>query len=692
MLLANGRDAVLIDYSGSMMTGEPAHTHHELNQGTVKGWYKVCHRTNRPDPILPVAQTGYHMVCNGERYEPDYFRQSFDPVTAVLTTTVSATGFEFQVETFLTDDSILVEHFEIHRVPAGKIELEFFLSSPNTGLYPTEFPEQIRTELRHDEKRGVVNYDYATQNFSGHGFLWADQEIAECARSSIRMRGLKPGKKVTKFVLMLDRTDGVSSRAAAGRRFQELAARTGRQHRAGHVKGWKRFAGKSSVKLPDIELQDLYDLSLYVSNAHQHPATGAGFVGMYPALWGGGGVFGYDCYYLQQALLRTNHAEESRKLIGFWKRCGKHARAFAREIKMPGLFYPACNFSPLGDDYGGRLKSLLKEKRLENCVIALEILRHYEFTGNVADLADNWTIVRGCIDFMLAESLVETDEEAMIKEVSGVSESLAVPNDTLTAVVLIKALELVANAATALKKKLPERYGVVLRKLRVGLAGNYRDGVLMSSRNSMEPGCIPLSSTVFRAPEAIELRSVNAALRQTKTPWGLCGGFPTERYRDWPWFHFRAAIALAYLDHPKAASYVLSGTKCNSALGAFPEKVRIDGYAIGYWYSSPHALFAFAITTLLVNDAGGILNVFPLIPAAWKNVEFRDLRLPPGLLVSATMKQGKVKEVVIRNDTGKAVETRVRIPSRLIGKRSRKKDVFFPLRLSPGRKKVVIKS
>jgi len=117
MLLANGRDAVLIDYSGSMMTGEPDHTHHELNQGARKGWYKVAHRATRGESILPVVQTGYHMVCNGERYEPDHYRQTFDPKTAILTTSISATGFDYVVETFVADDSVLVEHFEIRGVP-----------------------------------------------------------------------------------------------------------------------------------------------------------------------------------------------------------------------------------------------------------------------------------------------------------------------------------------------------------------------------------------------------------------------------------------------------------------------------------------------------------------------------------------------------------------------------------------------
>ena len=157
MLLANGRDAVLVDHSGSMMTGEPEHTHHELNQGVIKAWYKIAHRANRRQPLLPVVQSGYHMINNGERYEPGDYQQSFDPATAILTTKISASGFEYVVETFMTHDSVLIEHYELSRVPAGNNELEFFISEPSSGLYPTILPVKPETTIRANKKNRITS-------------------------------------------------------------------------------------------------------------------------------------------------------------------------------------------------------------------------------------------------------------------------------------------------------------------------------------------------------------------------------------------------------------------------------------------------------------------------------------------------------------------------------------------------------
>lgn len=689
MLLANGRDAVLIDYSGSMMTGEPDHAHHEQNQGVLKGWYKVAHRVKRQEPILPVVQTGYHFVRDGERHEPDHFRQSFDPATAILTTTLSASGFHYRVETFVTADSVLVEQFEIHEVPPGETALEFFISEPSTGLYPMRLPVKPRTSMRADKKGGVIEYTYGLREVTGTGFLWSDRAPDRVSDHALHITGLKAGDRVTKFVMMVDGTDGVPSLAAARRRFKQLAARTARQLRTKHEKEWTEYSGKSAVQLPDEELQYLYELSTYTLRAHLHPGTGGTTVGMFPPLWGGGGVFGYDSYYLQQALLRTNHVKESGKMIGFWKLCGRHGRRMAKDIGMPGIFFPWWIFTMLGDTNGMPRKNWLEEKRLDTCVIALQVLRHFESTGDTKELAAHWGLVKGCLDFLLAETLLVIDDEAVIAEGQGSNESLAVTNDTLTAMVTIKTLELAISVAPRIGKKVPGSYADALQKLRKGLAGNYKDGVLMAYRGAEQPGVFPLTAGLYNVPQGVDRRSAMAALKQIRSPWGLDTGFPTEVYKDWPWFHFRAAIALAYLGSDKAASYVRSGTRCNSSLGAFPEKVRIDGYGIGYWYSSPHALLAFALTALLVNDAKGAINVFPHIPASWKDVHFRDLRVPPGLLVSATMKKGKVTEVIVKNDSDELVEFSIRIPSRHLARRSRKKEIFFPLRLLPGRKKVV---
>ena len=51
MILANGTDVVLLDYSGSMHC-ESGHLHLEQHQGTLCGWQKTTHR-----------EKGRHILC-----------------------------------------------------------------------------------------------------------------------------------------------------------------------------------------------------------------------------------------------------------------------------------------------------------------------------------------------------------------------------------------------------------------------------------------------------------------------------------------------------------------------------------------------------------------------------------------------------------------------------------------------------
>ena len=701
MLLANGRDAVLVDYSGSMMTGSPEHAHRELNQGVLSGWYKIAHR-KRQESILPVIQTGYHMISNGEHFDPNDYQQTFDPITAILTTRVTASGFVLSIESFVTKNSILIEHFKILSVPDGCNELELFIAAPSPGLYPLAFPVKPDISMRAQKKKKIIKYKYNLRGIAGNAFMWTDRMPEKMSDHSMCFTDLKGCREITKYLLVCDDTDESSHRLAGNEILRNRAFYNFKHQRAEHVREWKKYTGMSSISIPDENLQYLFNLGVYTLKAHQHPVTGAATVGMFPPLWGGGGIFGYDTYYLQQALLRTNHIDESRNLLSFWKLCSKQARALAKEFEKPGMFFPWWCFTPLGDVYDSKREQQLcdvydskreqrlMEKHLDTCVIALEFLRHYESTGDDSELIANWSIIIDCLEFLLSETVVEFDDEAVIKTMQGANESIAVSNDTLMALVTSKVLEMVEALAPSVGKKVPARYGLVLKKLREGLLKNYSGEVLMPFRGASQPGALPLIAAVFNLPQGVGIKSVVAALDCTKTPWGLDCGWPTEMYRDWPWFHFRAAIALAFLGNKKAASYLFSGNKYTSALGAFPEKIRIDGYVIGYWYMSVHALFVFALTSLLVNEADNSINIFHQLSSKWKDVKIRRLRIPPGFLISAILQGGIIREVIVKNDTGKLVETTVRIPSQLLVNSSREKDTVFPIRLLPGQEQKVI--
>lgn len=62
--------------------------------------------------------------------------------------------------------------------------------------------------------------------------------------------------------------------------------------------------------------------------------------------------------------------------------------------------------------------------------------------------------------------------------------------------------------------------------------------------------------------------------------------------------------------------------------------------------------FASALQEMLLQSHDGIIRVFPAIPQEWKNVSFRSLRAEGAFLISATLSNGKIREVSIASEKG----------------------------------------
>ncbi|WP_207492320.1 glycosyl hydrolase family 95 catalytic domain-containing protein [Aridibaculum aurantiacum] len=71
--------------------------------------------------------------------------------------------------------------------------------------------------------------------------------------------------------------------------------------------------------------------------------------------------------------------------------------------------------------------------------------------------------------------------------------------------------------------------------------------------------------------------------------------------------------------------------------------------------------FASGLQDMLLQSYAGFIEVFPAIPSSWKNTSFTTLRAEGAYLVSATMKDGKVKEVKIYSEKGGT--TRLKLPA-----------------------------
>jgi alpha-L-fucosidase 2 len=80
-----------------------------------------------------------------------------------------------------------------------------------------------------------------------------------------------------------------------------------------------------------------------------------------------------------------------------------------------------------------------------------------------------------------------------------------------------------------------------------------------------------------------------------------------------------------------------------------------------------------AVHEMLLQSWGGVIRVFPAVPAEWTDVSFRDLRAEGAFLVSAQRKQGKT--IWVRILAEKAGIIRLKNPFGLVKVKWNRKDV-----------------
>ena len=682
-LLANGADAVLLNYSGSMASGLTGHAHLEQHQGCPCAWYKIAHVAENPTckVVQPIVQSGYQVMLDGEVCDIDDYAQRFDPVHAVLHTRTSARGVRVSIEAFLTDDHILVERYHVEAVPAGKkADLAFFARATDgrTGGLTTVHAGELRVRGRQVD--GFA-FDYRVGAVRGAGRLMSDRpaDAPYDAWPGLLFRGVRRGFRATKFLMLTDPTDGRDFRRqvarAAGRCAQLGVSGLAREHR----RTWSRFARRSRVVLPDETFQYLHDYSVSVLRANQHPGTGAISVGALPSLWGGGVHDPFDGAYAHHALLATNRLAQARLHLGFYDLQRRPGKKVARELGLPGAVYSGWS-DCFGRDLTRNLGAyLLDYKPLMPAYIVLD--RYWQWVYDPADRdhVKRLPLAREILDLAAERFVLVHGEKAFMAQCTAGNESaVQVENDTMNGLAYARAMSGYGEMALALGKRHGTFYAELARKLYRGLEENYRHGVLMPYRGATYLTGLQLDNYLTNLPEGIDPRSVRAALRAMRTHWGLDSDQPSEAYRDWPWAHSWAAIALAHMRCAgESFRRLRHPLKRMSALGALPEKVRLDGYAIGYGYPSPHAVLVWATAHALCHAGpSGELRLLAGLDGQWKDLAFERLRVDGGLLVSGAVQGGRFECLQLRNTATVPVRRRVSLNGRYRG--VREQEVVVP--------------
>ncbi|OHB52701.1 MAG: hypothetical protein A2Y12_03325 [Planctomycetes bacterium GWF2_42_9] len=662
MLLSNGADAALVDYSGSMMAGCVAHAHFEQYQGVALGWYKTSHSKYAEEThkfIQPIIRTGYQVIVDGESWDINDYCQQFDPVKAVLTTNVKIGGVDLRIESFMTDRHILCENYHIQGKPAkSKVRIAFYLDEPICGMNAAKLRETSALKFKYLQDKSLA-VDYAISLEQGYGIMASDVQPDGIDNYPYNGRGVyfddvQRGWTASKFFVLVDTSDLEDFKKAAVSTMKNVKRDGYAAVKREHIRIWKEYSDKSRISVPDKQMQYLYDLSQYSIRANQHREIGGITCGMLPNLWGGGVNVPYDAFFSHQALLKTNHLQEADHHLDFYRRQANDAKKLAAQAGLTGAAY-----SGWSNYLGRHLRANLKEHILLNKpvmagFIVLKFYWQWKISGHKNITEKDIVQCREIVDFAKKYFIEDKGAFAVAKDCHAGNESdITVSNDTFTSLIYARTFAAYAEMAPSAKSSDNSYYREISEKLYKGLEANYKKGVLMPFVGAQYLAALQFDFFILNLPLGVNDKSVYACIEDSKTPWGLNTIQPEQNYRDWPWLGLRAAIALSHIkDGKECLKWITHVKEHISSLGALPEKIRIDGFPIGYWYSTCHSLFVWAMADALCHDGkDNDIRILYGLDGQWKDIEFKNIRLADGLAVSAKVCKGRLKYLKIKNTT-----------------------------------------
>lgn len=692
LCLANGSDAVLIDWSGSIASGTRSLRDLPLF------WYKHNRRCARLDVLFPMLRTGYILHAAGSEVPRRGSVQRFDPVTGILTTRLQGGGLDLRIETYLSDDHALVEAYTVRRVPRGqRADIEFFLLTPDcmplqhlpVSCLPAAVLESYaaggdlsrRRELVYTcaaGKRGELLCRFSLPArfgcavpLAGTAVLACDhpRTAVECATPRARadtlgslgdsrlwVRDLRVGDHFTRRTVVVDEWDAPAGHERVARRLARLSSVALRR---AHVAVGKDFFAASSLRLPDPQLNRLYA----VGRRHLRGAivrdSGMLTLGPLPWHWGGWRHNPWDAWFSFHALLGANHLAEARHTLDFYLRALPEMRRRAAAAGVPeGAKFP---WGTVDDE---TLRTYDADEVHHHGVIVDQVFAYWQSTGDRAFLRQFLPLLRALARYM-ADALVRHDgRHHFLRPVIGVAEraDLAAAgwvNETFTVATICSGLRQTLAACEALGEEERERarYTAIADDFYAILRANYHRGVLCHYPPAQGPAARDFSPiAVFNLfPELPAAASVAHFTR--------AGSVWTPRCN--PWAAARAAQALARVGDARAWQQLARVPAGANQFGGLVEHVQVDGAPHLEWYTTPHGAFIHAVQLCLAHEQGDLLRLLPAPPPGRVSYSCRRLRTRSGLLVSIEVRDGCAVRASITNAAAAARTFRLALHPRL---------------------------
>jgi Glycosyl hydrolase family 65 central catalytic domain len=660
LCLGNGLDSVMVDYSGSMHC-DSGHIHLEQHEGAICCWEKLTHRT-RERGMIPIAQFPYRITgADGELFEVGTFKQNFNPKTGVLTTDIEACIVKMRIKTFLTDNGLYIEKYKVLWIKEGaEPSLIFFGRIPRIWHLNLEHPAISKIKMSYDyPKTNTAIGKYSFENIEGSICMGVDcpgsAEINDTSKdiATIKVNNLLKGDILTRYISMQDNTHCENYKDAAKQLVIEAMQLGCEKIEKKHLRVWKKYHSATNVKIPDLEMQKIYDTSLWMLRASQNQETGFVTEGLYDGFKRGGYSCFWDMTFMARAWISSNQRETLTKLLDFYQNNLKTAQKYASQLGRKGAYYPwMCNHEGTSTYFedAGEMPDIQK---WNNCCMLLQLFDVYRFWGDKAELKKRLPLIKEILDFLIAEIVIKKDECYFIKHIGGSDENIPRLNDTSHLISLIQGLKGYLEGCCVLSERPEKRYEDILKGLEKSLKGNIRDGLIYPWQNADRIVSTLFTYDLFLQPEGIGKKNIMAAYKASLGEWGLTNP-GTFRNLIWPWTEAKAAIAFSTIKPEITYQRLKHVVKFTSTHGIFPEKIRPDGFWILFGYLSAHAGYIYALNTMLAADNGKTLFVVAGVPGSWKNLSFSNIYTASGLGVSLKMKDGKIIYFAIENTRDKA--------------------------------------
>ncbi len=640
---------------------------------------------NRPTPVTLEESFNYKhlrkLVGSGKQSDWDEFNYMFNLCThnTPYPSKITAGRFELNFDkkseqkTFFVDiknavatvkvgDSQSVETFvsAVRHIGVAKIKGDFSLD--------IHIPKYICKS----EKDNGLNYPKAQIN-KENNFLWFEQQTYTDFKYGIVIYCKKVEDTSYIFYTIATSNDYKNVIDDAKIELVQIANEDYNKLKEEHIAYWKKYWKQSSIKIEDKNLEKLYYRSWYLfascsrKGFYPMPLQGVWTADddMLPP-WKGDYHYDLNVQLSYQSYLKANHLEEGEVLLDYLWDLKPTFEKYAKEFfGVDGLLIPA-TATLLGKPIGGWAHYAFSPTMAIWAIQSFD--EYYLYTGDEKFFKERVYPMFKEVGTAIYQ-LLEEKEGKLYLPLSSSPEifddsrkAYLKPNsnfDLALMIYLYKRLSCfsrkMGESSEQYQNILSKLDDIAIRDLRPLPPGRDFNGfsIKLNSEYPLEESHRHFSHLMCLYP----LHLINYDTEEHKMIYE--GSIEElERYGTGRWvgYSFPLGAQIYAMAYKGNSAYQ---KLCDFENGFVAENgFHLNGDFKNYGYTTFHyrpftleALYCYcdALHEMLMQDHQGYIHLFPAIPDKWKDTSFTDLRSVNGVLISAVMKNKKIKEISLKS-------------------------------------------